>query len=324
MPKVVKDETKHLIAYLIQQGKSCEEIAQKVNCSTRTVKRIKKEMAPSLGNNGTISKSLKYIDYTNTEPLKLSSRSAREKLLFEDTEEGWIFETTESDERCKAWKRTSGKWWVGIVYPESAPEEWLTRLRSTGMQIAVSPIHDKDKWEHDSPEKEIVDTETGEVIRVAKGMLYKKGDPKKEHLHIIVKTDTRVSWQEINRMIRPITNGPLMQKCNSLKGAYEYFIHLNNPERYQYDRDEIQTFNDYCNEPNRKEQMEMLQAIIQECIDQNITDYADLMRRYRDSYEYLNIISIKGYALKQLTDSLWKQAHPDYVKTINARIIGQE
>ena len=35
--------------------------------------------------------------------------------------------------------------WAFVVYPESLPEGWLDLLRETGLQCAISPLHDKDK-----------------------------------------------------------------------------------------------------------------------------------------------------------------------------------
>lgn len=34
--------------------------------------------------------------------------------------------------------------WAFLVYPESAPENWLQILQATGLQCAISPLHDRD------------------------------------------------------------------------------------------------------------------------------------------------------------------------------------
>lgn len=312
----LSDEQRHLIAYLVEKGKSIGEIKEVVGCSESSIKRIKKEVA--LHGEDTTSKS-SYIDY-NPKDLKLTSRLQKEKVFFEDPEEGWIFGTTGVEDRMK--KNCHGKWWVCIVYPESASKDWKERLQKTGLEIAISPLHDKDKWEHDSPEKEIIDSETGEIIRIPAGVLYKAGDPKKAHWHVIIKTDIRVSFKEINAEIRPITNGPLMQKCYGLKGAYEYFLHLNNPERYQYDRDEIEEFNGFTIEPNEREKKEMLQEIIKTVHEEGIDTMERLLMRYNDSCEYTAIIAVKAYVLGRLIDEVWRRKNPDYAKPI--RIIKDE
>ena len=50
--------------------------------------------------------------------------------------------------------------WAFFVWPDSAPEDWREQLQKTGLQCAVSPLHDKD-----------VNEGTGEV--------------KKAHWHVI-------------------------------------------------------------------------------------------------------------------------------------------
>ena len=314
MAKPLSEEKKRLIIYLLQQGQSSGKISETIGISERTVRRIKKEIAPDLENKGTISlnNSLPYIEYTAAD-LKIQAKLAKEKVLFEDTEEGWVFGSTLSKEQSKL--NQFSKWWSCIVYPESAPENWKELLRARGYEIAISPLHDKDKWEHDSPEKEVV-CEDGTVIHIPKGALYKKGDKKKSHWHVIVKIEIRCSFNEMNKELQDLLNCPRIQKCRSLKGAYEYFLHLNNPDRYQYDREEIETYNNFVLEPTQREREEILQDVIRTIQTEEIDDFSDLTLRYLDEVEYLNVISIKAYSLGKILDSVWKRHNPDYVKPV--------
>lgn len=34
--------------------------------------------------------------------------------------------------------------WAFVLYPESAPADWREQLQKTGLQCAISPLHDKD------------------------------------------------------------------------------------------------------------------------------------------------------------------------------------
>ena len=34
--------------------------------------------------------------------------------------------------------------WTIVVYPESLPENWKDILRESGLQVGISPLHDKD------------------------------------------------------------------------------------------------------------------------------------------------------------------------------------
>lgn len=37
-----------------------------------------------------------------------------------------------------------GRIWASVGYPESLPTDWKDKLIETGLQIAISPLHDKD------------------------------------------------------------------------------------------------------------------------------------------------------------------------------------
>ena len=41
-------------------------------------------------------------------------------------------------------KNVYARGWDIIIYPESAPTNWLELLEETRMEIAISPLHDKD------------------------------------------------------------------------------------------------------------------------------------------------------------------------------------
>ena len=41
-------------------------------------------------------------------------------------------------------QKTKKRNWGAVIYPESLPKNWLEILAETGLQIAISPLHDKD------------------------------------------------------------------------------------------------------------------------------------------------------------------------------------
>lgn len=104
-------------------------------------------------------------------------------------------------------KRTRN--WTFIVYPDSAPENWIDLLKDQHVEGFVSPIHDKD---------------------VNPG-----GEPKKPHYHVMlmfqgVKTEKQA--QEISDMC----SGVQVQMIKNVRGEARYLCHLDNPEKEQYDR----------------------------------------------------------------------------------------
>ena len=40
------------------------------------------------------------------------------------------------------------RYWCFIGYPESLPPNWIEVLTLTGLQVAISPLHDKDLDPH--------------------------------------------------------------------------------------------------------------------------------------------------------------------------------
>ena len=50
--------------------------------------------------------------------------------------------TTKITQKKKISKKRN---WACVVYPESLPADWLDILQKTGLQIVISPLHNKDK-----------------------------------------------------------------------------------------------------------------------------------------------------------------------------------
>ena len=102
--------------------------------------------------------------------------------------------------------------WTCIVYPESAPPMWRDILDEDHIQWVESPLHDKDV----NPD----------------------GEVKKPHWHILLSFDGNKSFSQIREYTDKL-NAPIPQKCASAKGLVRYMIHLDNPEKYQYDYADI-------------------------------------------------------------------------------------
>ena len=97
--------------------------------------------------------------------------------------------------------------WGFVVYPESAPSDWREQLQATGLQCAISPIHDKD--------------------------LNPDGTPKKAHHHVIAVFNGPTSYGVVKALTDKLKQ-PIPQALESVRGNYRYFTHKDNPEKYQY------------------------------------------------------------------------------------------
>lgn len=99
--------------------------------------------------------------------------------------------------------------WNLIVYPDSAPEDWIRQLvEYFHVPFCVSPLHDKDV------------NPTGEI--------------KKPHYHVTICFDGPKSWLNVVKITKWL-NCAVPVDTISLSGSIRYMAHLDNPEKYQYD-----------------------------------------------------------------------------------------
>lgn len=305
--KTVSEDKANLIRKRHLQGHTIGAIAEETGLNRNTVaKYIKNAPAPPKVSGKSEDTSLQ-VDYTTVLTKReegLAKKILAEVALFEDDEEGWSFHLTAHDDRI----RQQGLWWSFIIYQDSVPDNYLERLKATGMQIALSPWHDKDSWNHDSPE--MVNAETGEII--PRGARYKTGDHKKTHRHGICKTDKKCSWREMNALLQNILHCPYIQKCRSLKGAFEYFLHLNNPEKYQgYFKDEIIRMNGFVIEPTKMEQGVLYDEIVSVVIGYGYTTWTEVCKQYHGQPEYMLLLSSRPSIITEVLKDNWRKANPD-------------
>lgn len=305
--KTVSEDKQNLIRKRHLQGYTVKDIAREVGLSEKTVsKYIKNAPAPPRVSGKSEDTSLQ-IDYTTVLTKReelLTKKISAEVALYEDTDEGWTYHLTKHDDRI----RQQGLWWSAIAYPESVPDNWIECLKATQMQIAISPLHDKDSWNHDSPE--MVDAETGEII--PKGARYKVGERKKAHWHIIVKCDKKTSWREMNALLQKILHCPYIQKCRSLRSAFDYFLHINDPEKYQgYFKDEIIRMNGFVIEPTKFEQGILYDEIVHNIIEYKFTRWTDVFTFYHGQPEYVLLLSSRPAVITEVLKDNWRVQHPD-------------
>lgn len=110
------------------------------------------------------------------------------------------------------------RYWTFVLYPESAPGDWKDVLQRTGLEIAISPLHDKDK----DPNGEI----------------------KKSHYHIILCYNSPTTGKNVKTLVDEL-NQPIPLPIDSVRGLYRYFTHKDNPDKYQYDEREITSLNGF-------------------------------------------------------------------------------
>lgn len=109
------------------------------------------------------------------------------------------------------------RYWTCIVYPESAEENWEEILRETGLQIAISPLHNRD----------IIEA-TGEI--------------KKPHYHIFIAFNGPTTYKRVCEITEEI-KATIPKRILSPIGMLRYLTHKDNPEKAQYEDKDIKTLN---------------------------------------------------------------------------------
>lgn len=170
-------------------------------------------------------------------------------------------------ENQKSNKETRARAWSFIAYPDSVPADWEQILTERfNLQWARSPLHDSD-FNADETQK-------------------------KSHWHIVV-TFTNVKSYEQVKEISDTINATIPQKVHNLQGLMRYFIHLDNPEKAQYDIKDIKAVGINAEleilgqvDFNKKLKNEILEIIR----GNDITEYCDLcdflQYDYAEHFEY--------------------------------------
>lgn len=116
----------------------------------------------------------------------------------------------------------------------------------------------------------------------------------------------------MNTLLQNMLHCPYIQKCRSLKNAYDYFLHINAPEKYQkYEKDEIIKMNGFVVEPTKFEQGVLYDEVAQKILDYEFTTWTQLFRLYQGQPEYILLLSSRPTMFTKLLDDNWRKQHPD-------------
>lgn len=157
-----------------------------------------------------------------------------------------------------------GRNWAFVVYPESLPTNWEEIITETGLPMCFSPLHDND--------------------------LNPTGEPKKPHYHVICYYENNTTQKNVKENICDRLNGTIPIKLESMVGMYRYHLHLDNPEKYQYDDRDRKFFNGFdTNKVTSLTYFEVskilreIQVFIQ---NNNIYEYSDLLDILLDNEKF--------------------------------------
>ncbi len=166
--------------------------------------------------------------------------------------------------------------WTFIVYPESAPADWVDKIRGMCIPAFISPLHDKD--------------------------INADGTPKKPHHHVMLMFQGKKSFEQIVDIISYF-NCPIPQAVNDARGMARYFCHLDNPEKYQYNPDDIIC----CGGSDYRaliglasDKKKAVKEMINFCIEYNIYEFYQLVEyAMENNEEWFDVLNSSSFLIRE-------------------------
>lgn len=144
--------------------------------------------------------------------------------------------------------------WAFVLYPESAPENWIEQIQKAGVMAAISPLHDRD--------------------------VNATGEPKKPHYHVILVYGSPTTFKNVEAFTKRL-NQPIPQPLEQVRGYYRYLTHMDNPEKAQYSPADIRTLNGFdigdFVEMTKSEVTKVKRALADYIVENDLREYADLI-----------------------------------------------
>ena len=185
-----------------------------------------------------------------------------------------------------------GRNWTFLIYPDSCKENYRDILNGLHIQWVESPLHDQD-------------------IRA-------NGENKKPHIHVVLCFEGNKSYSQIcdiansvNGVIAPLDSPEDCPRVNSIRGMVRYLIHIDDPDKHQYERDKIITHGGMDIEQYFTYAQAIVKRIIMEmmtfCDAMSIYEFSDLLdyalnNRYDDWYDLLTV-GHQAWIIKTYIDS---------------------
>ena len=190
--------------------------------------------------------------------------------------------------------------WAFVFYPgDSAPDNWREIIDDWRIPCAVSPEHNMD-----------IDPD---------------GNAKKIHRHGVIACDGVKTRNQILELVAPLGVKTVIQ-LNSLVGYLRYLVHMDNPEKAQYDINEVETFNGLNYRGIIETASDKVAALceIMDFIDEHrITKYSELMRYARKSRSDWFYTLAQGYTLviTEYIKGVWQEENENADREMEIRRI---
>ena len=171
-----------------------------------------------------------------------------------------------ADKKSKS-NRTSN--WTIVVYPDSSPSNWVDLLNELHIEFIVSPLHDKD--------------------------VNADGEFKKAHWHVLLLFSSVKSYEQVLDICQ-VVNCPIPKQVHNTSSLVRYMCHMDNPDKYQYSRNDIQVFGgaDLTSllKPTSSQRYLYIKQMQEFIVENDIVEFEDVMNyalynRFDDWYPLL-------------------------------------
>ena len=186
-----------------------------------------------------------------------------------------------------------------VVYPESAPADWMERLDQYHIAALVSPLHDKD--------------------------MNPSGEHKKAHYHVLLMFESPADYESKVAPIFAEIGGVGREAVNSARGYARYLCHLDNPEKAQYSPSEVRCmggadFYSITNLPT--DDLKLIIEIKNYCRDNGVYSLAELMDLAEIHHpEWLSLIVMsRCYVIDKYIKSLAWERETGYVRVADRQL----
>lgn len=174
--------------------------------------------------------------------------------------------------------------WATVLYPESCVDKWQEVLAGECVPAIISPLHDKDN----NPD----------------------GTPKKAHWHLMFMYAGPKSQQQVSELCSKL-GAILPIPIQDARSMARYFVHKDNPSKYQYDEKDIVCLSgaDYYELTlTSKDRYDTLTEIITYLKEKKVLYYNDLLDYCLDSDNIRwfkvccdNTVLLRGYCVSAST-----------------------
>lgn len=180
-----------------------------------------------------------------------------------------------------------------VVYPESAPADWMERLDQYHIAALISPLHDRD--------------------------INPSGEQKKPHYHVMVMFESPTDYESKVAPIFAEIGGVGREKLGTARGYARYLCHLDNPEKAQYDPADVRCMGgaDYYGITNLPtDDLKMLGEVFSFIQENEIYSLAELLTVCQGSHpEWFSMIAMsRCYVVDKFIKSLAWERDTGYVR----------